>query len=596
MLAVSVFQRHEDDNGHHPEAVSGWDYYKTLYKVGTRFYEGFVRIENRANGREFKDITKIKEISRNAGQSAEAPADAEISINSISDSDEKSNKNLVLDEDYMQAARNGDEEKAAEYVEQAAKEWGAYCGKDGKPQVFYHGTPAKSFTVFKKDLIGSRFNFDEKGFFFHSLKSMADDYSQSEFDSKKQGTIFSTYLLTKKPFIFNKEYAIKNGYGNVFRDNDAIGIWDAYQGALLDEIEGKDYDSIIIDEGKYQMAVVFESNQIKSADPITYDDNGEIIPLSERFSESKDIRYSVKDTSSIKEQLKEKADILNNMPVVANVTTPKNFKNTKNAKEWALGILKSTGYKVDRENFGVIVFDEKRINRSLDYLTTDEEKAAFAALPRVLKRGKVIGKHENHKGRNFGTVTIAAPVKINGQRGNMAVIVMKTSNYFYKTHRIVLPNGAAFVFSENEETEPTPSRGYTENSAHAKTISSASEDRVAQNSDDVKKLVYDFSTDDRIKQQEDLSIFKASDVGWAILNSDNSTVIKVVNGLYDYYGKKGKSKKEAQKTIKTQVTKIVKEEYLKASDTQKGQIRVRMWKTGMYGSANEVKDYCDSWS
>ena len=69
---------------------------------------------------------------------------------------------------------------------------------------------------------------------------MADDYSHSEFDSKKQGTIFSTYLLTKKPFIFNKEYAIKNGYGNVFRDNDAIGIWDAYQGALLDEIEGKD--------------------------------------------------------------------------------------------------------------------------------------------------------------------------------------------------------------------------------------------------------------------------------------------------------------------------------------------------------------------
>ena len=40
------------------------------------------------------------------------------SNNSISNSSEKSNtKSLVLDRDYMQAARNGDEEKAAEYVE-----------------------------------------------------------------------------------------------------------------------------------------------------------------------------------------------------------------------------------------------------------------------------------------------------------------------------------------------------------------------------------------------------------------------------------------------------------------------------------------------
>ena len=38
----------------------------------------------------------------------------------------------------MQAARNGDEAKAAEYVEQAAKEWGAFS--DGKPVYFYHGT------------------------------------------------------------------------------------------------------------------------------------------------------------------------------------------------------------------------------------------------------------------------------------------------------------------------------------------------------------------------------------------------------------------------------------------------------------------------
>lgn len=38
---------------------------------------------------------------------------------------------------------------------------------------------------------------------------------------------------------------------------------------------------------------VFDSNQIKSADPVTYDNNGDVIPLSKRFDvENEDIRYS----------------------------------------------------------------------------------------------------------------------------------------------------------------------------------------------------------------------------------------------------------------------------------------------------------------
>lgn len=42
--------------------------------------------------------------------------------------------------------------------------------------------------------------------------------------------------------------------------------------------------------------IVFDSSQIKSADPITYDDSGNIIPLSERFNENeRDIRYQISE-------------------------------------------------------------------------------------------------------------------------------------------------------------------------------------------------------------------------------------------------------------------------------------------------------------
>lgn len=42
--------------------------------------------------------------------------------------------------------------------------------------------------------------------------------------------------------------------------------------------------------------IVFDSSQIKSADPITYDNDGNIIPLSERFNENeRDIRYQISE-------------------------------------------------------------------------------------------------------------------------------------------------------------------------------------------------------------------------------------------------------------------------------------------------------------
>lgn len=47
---------------------------------------------------------------------------------------------------------------------------------------------------------------------------------------------------------------------------------------------------------KQNIILAFDSSQIKSAAPVTYDDNGNVIPLSERFNtEEKDIRYSLRD-------------------------------------------------------------------------------------------------------------------------------------------------------------------------------------------------------------------------------------------------------------------------------------------------------------
>lgn len=162
---------------------------------------------------------------------------------------------------------------------------------------------------------------------------------------------------------------------------------------------------------------------------------------------------------AIKTQLKENQELLAKESIVADVVTPQHFDNARKAKEWAVEYLKSSGYRVERQNFGTIVFTEKQINKALNYLNTNEEAAAFACLPRVLKRGLIISGHNNHKGRGFDTVTIAGAVKINGVRGNMAVVVkLEKGDNKYRMHRILMPDGSKFVFDDKTKTEPTPSK------------------------------------------------------------------------------------------------------------------------------------------
>ena len=76
------------------------------------------------------------------------------------------------------------------------------------------------------------------------------------------------------------DYAKKNGYSSVRINNiyDHGGRWGDTEAGFGD------------------IGIFFNGEDVKSADPITYDENGNVIPLSERFNtEEKDIRFSVRE-------------------------------------------------------------------------------------------------------------------------------------------------------------------------------------------------------------------------------------------------------------------------------------------------------------
>lgn len=171
------------------------------------------------------------------------------------------------DEDYMLAVEAGDMDAAQEMVDEAAQ-------KTGYTVKAYHGTNA-NFNVFRS----------EKGRYFFSK---SEDYAEAMMEERSGQRIVKAYLKMENPY----------------REKLAEGEFSdpSFEKPILDYAEQNGYDSAIIevDTDNELVAdtfyVVFSPEQIKSADPVTYDDNGKIIPISERFNAEKtDIRYSFED-------------------------------------------------------------------------------------------------------------------------------------------------------------------------------------------------------------------------------------------------------------------------------------------------------------
>lgn len=126
------------------------------------------------------------------------------------------------------------------------------------------------------------------------------------------------------------------------------------------------------------------------------------------------------------------------------------MRSKSKAAEWAINELKGKPDYVDRKGVGQVNVSQKAIRNAVKYADTPAEKAALVAAPNVIKRGIEVGGHNDHKSRKKATLTITAPVELNGQRGNMAVVINLRGNKYY-AHRILTPDGSVFEFEQSME-------------------------------------------------------------------------------------------------------------------------------------------------
>lgn len=198
----------------------------------------------------------------------------------------------------------------------------------------YQGTPNTEFTVFDKGRVGKETDQYGAGFYFATNEDAASHYGTRVIDSylniskpinignatnllayDKSFTQKQAYEIIKRlPDIYDAENSPLGDYFDEYWDggakdwmirelaksNNTIGDLDSglfrdYPNELHEavrDVTGYDGIEVNVEGGKFYVA--WFDNQMKSADPVTYDANGNVIPLSKQFDKSKnDIRYEL---------------------------------------------------------------------------------------------------------------------------------------------------------------------------------------------------------------------------------------------------------------------------------------------------------------
>lgn len=225
-----------------------------------RTVAGILEGENIAVPRNVVTPSLLSEL-RKQGVKIEGEQDMKLSLNN-------------LDSSYLSAVESGDVEEQQRLVDEAAERLFADSkirDEDGNLLKVYHGTDA-DFTVF--DRSKGRSTMDIQGSFFSPWDIDAGGYGSN---------VRAFYLNITNPAPEGIAYRALNR----FKGQNEAGI------KAREYLESQGYDGVNNGDEEY---IAFRSEQIKSADPVTYDDAGNVIPLSERFNpENEDIRFSINE-------------------------------------------------------------------------------------------------------------------------------------------------------------------------------------------------------------------------------------------------------------------------------------------------------------
>lgn len=267
--------------------------------------------------------------------------------------------------------------------------------------------------------------------------------------------------------------------GRVLKDITQISAADEKQRAALSDYRSIKQGSTPVSQSNSDISVSQETSDVNTQYMQNGTDNAQRSYLPDDLSAREQETDSSK--ARIKEQLRAHQDTLNAMEPVSEKEVEYTFESFQKSVEWAAQFFSAENERVYRPDIGEVVIDKRRVRKALTYVKTESDVMAFAALEDVIREGIVIDEHRDHKQRGYRTMTVAAPVNINGTRFNMAAVIRMDEGNYYKVHRILMPDG---TIVDLKKTETTPNTmGGAENDSHLPSNSVVSTDSIARSAE-----------------------------------------------------------------------------------------------------------------
>ena len=294
-----------------------------------------------------------------------------------------------MDADYLAAVERGDMETAQRMVLEAAKlamPNTKVLDENGNPKVVYHQTNAKVYVNRETGQNWDELNWKEK-MEWDERDDWEDYWEEQDFNTFSRVNARTTNEFDG--FFFAPKYDEYHEYGErtiaafVNIQNPAsredYNIDSRYSDAGRAErirLQEAGFDGVIrMDGEEVDEYIAFEPSQIKSAEAVTYDDAGNVIPLSERFNpENSDIRFSViGEVGALRDKTPEGITRLENLDVARQMESQLNPDWSAKENEAALKIKVATGWERGADGLWRYEVEDVKIKPVKDWVNSKKK-------------------------------------------------------------------------------------------------------------------------------------------------------------------------------------------------------------------------------
>lgn len=273
---------------------------------------------------------------------------------------------------------------------------------------------------------------------------------QSRYSSEEWGKVYDAY--------FDRYAALTGDYAGMSESDIELYVWEEIMGDAYAEIDQYDEKASRFNR-EAENALSQSGQESENAlhgerTPVAAEQGRETAAATERRTgppERFEYIGGEVDSKTVHDGIQAVAE----MEPVAEVSGEEFKKGEKDLITQVTEFFDGLGNEVYNPQLGDVMLTRRGAKSDIAHGIGRKKAAAFAAVPDILKNGRVIDYQVDWKGRNYDTAVVAAPITIAGEPYMAGVVLTRTDseNRFY-VHEVLTEKGTAPF-----KTGESPARG-----------------------------------------------------------------------------------------------------------------------------------------